>query len=96
MTIKEFYSSRQWKLCRQAYKKSVGGLCEECYKKGIVRYADEVHHIKKLTDSNVNDPEVALNFDNLMALCEECHDKKHRKNKRYKVDEWGRVIPLPQ
>lgn len=94
MNIKEFYGSVQWKRCRESYKKSVGNLCEECYKKGMITPATEVHHIKKLTDSNVNDPNVSLNYVNLMALCERCHDKKHRRDRRYEVDEWGRVTPI--
>lgn len=94
MTIKEFYGGEAWKKCRAAYKKSVGGICEECWKKGKVKHADEVHHIIKLNDKNVSDPRISLNFNNLMALCEECHDKKHTKGKRYKVDEWGRVSPI--
>jgi len=94
MTIKEFYGSKAWKDCREAYKKSVGNLCEECLKQGRITPAEDVHHIKKLTDQNVNDPRVSLSFDNLMALCNPCHDKKHSKNKRYKIDEWGRVTPI--
>ena len=94
MTIKEFYSTRQWKRCREAYKKSVGYLCEECLKNGKIVPADDVHHIKKLTPQNVNDPSVALSFSNLMALCNRCHDKMHGRARRYTVDEYGRVTPL--
>ena len=94
MTIKEFYYSPQWKRCREAYKKSKGGLCEECLKQGIISPAEEVHHIKKLTVENVNDARVSLGWDNLMALCKACHDKKHAREKRYKVDQYGRVVPL--
>ena len=93
MTIREFYNSAQWKRCREAYKKSKGYLCEECWKQGIITPATEVHHIIKLTENNVNDPSVSLNTANLMALCEDCHDKKHRKYRRFTVDEWGRVTP---
>ena len=91
MTVKEFYGTKAWKDCSEAYKRSVGNLCEECLKQGRISPADDVHHIKKLTDHNVSDPRVSLSFDNLMALCNPCHDKKHSKNKRYTIDEWGRV-----
>ena len=94
MTIKEFYWSPAWKQCRETYKKSVGGLCEECWKQGKAVPATEVHHIKHLTPQNVKDPSIALNYDNLLALCEQCHDKMHKKDKRYTIDNYGRVLPL--
>lgn len=94
MTIKEFYSTRQWKKCREAYKKSVGYLCEECLRNGKIVPAEDVHHIQKLTPQNVNDPSIALSFSNLMALCNPCHDKMHGRARRYTVDEYGRVTPI--
>ena len=95
--IKEFYSSIAWKNCREAYKKSVGGLCEECLKSGRITPAEDVHHIIKLSDSNIDDPEITLNFNNLVALCKVCHEKRHRRNvKRYIVDPYGRVKPNPE
>ena len=82
------------------HKKSIeireraNNLCEVCKDQGVFTYNNlEVHHIIKLTESNVNDPSVSLNTANLMALCEDCHDKKHRKYRRFTVDEWGRVTP---
>ena len=89
--IHQFYSSIAWRNCREAYKKSVGGLCEECLKEGHLSSAAEVHHIKKITLRNVDDPRVTLSFDNLQALCSRHHDMKHKKRKRYEVDEFGRV-----
>jgi 5-methylcytosine-specific restriction endonuclease McrA len=37
--------------------------------------AEEVHHIIELTPQNINDPNVALNPDNLISLCHLCHTK---------------------
>lgn len=72
--------------------KSVGGLCEDCMKEGRVTAAEEVHHIKFITPENINDPNVTLNWNNLVALCRECHRKRHgARQRRYDVDEWGRV-----
>lgn len=73
--------------------KKAKGLCEDCYKEGKVTPAEEVHHIKFLTPENINDPNITLNYDNLVALCRECHRKRHGKQKRYKIDQWGRVTP---
>lgn len=100
--IREFYSSIQWRKCRDAYKKSKQGLCERCLKKGLIVPADEVHHKIRLTKENINNPQISLNFNNLEALCESCHDKEHegdiknrwkgrkenssRKRRRYAID----------
>ena len=91
---KEFYKSKRWQKCREAYLRSVGGLCERCAKQGIIKAAVIVHHKIYITPSNINNPEVALNFDNLEALCRDCHNQEHiRVNKhRYKVDKNGKVI----
>ena len=66
-------------------------MCEECKKRGLIVPADEVHHKIKLTPENINRPEIALNWSNLVALCKDCHLKIHRKKKRWSVDENGVV-----
>lgn len=71
--------------------KSVGGLCECCLKAGIIKAGVIVHHKVHLTPDNIDNPEVALNPDNLMLVCRDCHAKLHGKTKRYKVDAMGRV-----
>lgn len=88
-----FYSSTAWKRCREAYRERVGGLCEECLRRGIYTPAEIIHHIVEITPENINDPAVTLNFDNLRAVCRECHAKEHgARPRRYKVDALGRVI----
>lgn len=87
-----FYSSTAWKRCREAYRERVGGLCEQCLRRGIYTPAEIIHHIVEITPENVNDPAVTLNFDNLRAVCRECHAKEHgARPRRYKVDALGRV-----
>lgn len=55
--------------------------------------ADTVHHIQHLNPTNIHDPDVTLNRDNLMAVCRDCHAKVHTKNeRRYTVDENGNVF----
>lgn len=52
-----------------------------------------VHHKKKLTPENINDPAVALSFDNLELLCDEHHNRQHKaKAKRYTFDAKGNLI----
>lgn len=89
------YSSKAWKNTRDAYKRYRGGLCEECYRNGIVKAGEIVHHKIHLNADNVNDPGIALSFDNLELLCRDCHGKQHQKViRRYKIDELGRVISI--
>lgn len=92
-----FYNSQAWKDTRRNYKQSVGYLCERCMKRGIIATADVVHHRVPLTEETVNDINLSLNWDNLQALCRKCHGEVHadierrRKNRRYNIDESGRV-----
>lgn len=89
-----FYKSPQWKKCRDAYMRSTGGLCEDCYKEGRIVPAEEVHHKIFITPQNINDPSITLNPGNLVALCRECHRKRHgASERRYVVDSNGMVTP---
>ncbi len=88
-----FYKTEAWKSCRDSYAKSVGGLCEHCYSKGRIVPGEIVHHKIHLNPQNVNDPNVTLNWENLVLLCRSCHGDEHRKHKkRFKIDALGRVI----
>ena len=100
-SIKQFYGSNAWRKCRNDYWQKRKGLCERCLAKGIIKHGDQVHHKKRLTLNNINDPKVSLNEDNLELLCAECHEEEHKGNrtemfskKRYRVDNrTGAVIP---
>lgn len=70
-----------------------GGLCERCLKKGLYHPAVIVHHKVYLTAETIQNPEIALAYDNLEALCRDCHEEEHSgSGRRYKVLEDGRVI----
>lgn len=86
-----FYKTRRWKECREAYAKSKGGLCERCLMNGLYTPGEIVHHKIRLNPETLNDPSVALCWDNLELLCRRCHGEEHG-GKRYFVDEFGRVI----
>ena len=51
------------------------------------------------TSQNIlDDPYIALSWDNLEALCQDCHNKEHHrkdKKKRYAFDEAGNLISPP-
>ena len=92
-----FYKGKQWQHCRDNYMKSVHHICERCYnEKGILVPAEIVHHIKHVTAKNVNNPDITMGYDNLMAVCRNCHAELHSNRKhRYIVGENGKVIALP-
>ena len=88
-----FYSSKAWKECRKAYRKQVGGLCERCLAEGRISAGVIVHHKIYVTPENINRPDIILNPANLELLCRDCHAREHEgRQRRYKVDELGRVI----
>lgn len=88
-----FYKSKEWKKCRAAYAKSVGNLCEICYAKGLIVPGVIVHHKIHITPENITNPSIALDWNNLQLVCRDCHAEIHaRSSKRYKLDEFGRVI----
>lgn len=91
-----FYASKAWKNAREAVIAERGGLCEECLSKGLYNAGYVIHHITELTPQNINDPAVALNPNNLMLLCRECHEKIHQRigNGRYEFNEDGSIAPL--
>lgn len=49
------------------------GLCEICGKPAKI-----VHHKVWLNENNINDVTVTLDWDNLMAVCHNCHDHIHQ------------------
>jgi len=89
---KSFYKSKAWQACRDSYMASRSYLCEECLARGVYTPAEIVHHVIELTPENIKDPEVALSWSNLRAVCRECHAAAHgARIRRYKVDPSGRV-----
>lgn len=61
---------RAWKRIRDRKIKE-NPLCEECLKSGIVKAAEEVHHILPLADGGTSERS------NLISLCRSCHIKAH-------------------
>lgn len=96
---KQFYDSSTWRKCRAAfisYRRSIdGGMCEICNE----RLGYIVHHKRKLTPTNINNPDVTLNFSNLQYVCHDCHNREHGMRKeanemRCTFTEDGDVIPI--
>lgn len=91
-----FYKSKAWQNTRTAYAKSVGYLCERCLKDNQYVKGEIVHHKKHITPSNIYNPEITLNWNNLELLCRECHSKQHSSTpkRRYTINKDG-SISLP-
>lgn len=87
-----FYGTDAWKRCRAAALRRDHGLCQHCLKEGrravdahgrsFPVLATMVHHIRHLDEH----PELALNLDNLVSLCDSCHEKEHPERHRYKEE----------
>ena len=74
---KAFYNSDGWDAIRRSYigdrTLKDGGMCELCHERpGYI-----VHHVIWLTPSNIHDPNITMNKDNLQYVCKQCHDKIH-------------------
>ena len=100
-----FYHSKAWQDVRSFVWDRAHGLCERCLEKGDLTPADVVHHTVPLTEGNMDDPDVSLNPDRLVALCHDCHTEVHRQlgvgalngradRARVGFDEEGNVVSL--
>ncbi|GHU96340.1 hypothetical protein FACS1894208_10780 [Clostridia bacterium] len=72
MTQTQFYHSTAWKRLSRAFLSSKNYMCEVCGNP-----ADLAHHVKHITPSNIGNPTITLNADNLQAVCINCHNTIH-------------------
>lgn len=72
--MKDFnYRSSAWKRKRLHILRRDKYLCQDCIRYGRRREATTVHHIKHADEY----PQLAFCDDNLISLCEACHNKRH-------------------
>lgn len=105
---KQFYQSKAWKSSRKTIWLKQNCLCAIChrpvYVDGITEYMEKpyrrtgiVHHIEELDNINVLDENIALNEDNLIGVCKECHEQLHHQDvatrKEYQFDGSGNLLP---
>lgn len=67
------YNAPRWRRLRASVLRRDGYLCRYCLRYGRRRQATTVHHIEHADEH----PELAYNADNLVSLCEACHNKMH-------------------
>jgi len=87
-----FYKSNRWQHCRESFMTTKYYLCDRSGEPATV-----AHHKKRLTAANITQSAISLAWDNLEALCQECHNKEHHRKAarpaRYRLDAAGRILP---
>lgn len=95
----KFYKSKVWERTRRLVMQRDNYECQECARNGrVTTFAHkpdkhkvlEIHHIESLKDN----PEKALEMDNLETLCIKCHNKaegrfQFRPPKPPKTNKWS-------
>lgn len=93
-----FYNSMIWRKTKKSFLHYKNNLCERCLKSGIITPATLVHHKKYITPENIHNTDITLNYNNLEALCQDCHNKEHHRDntvkKRYIFLPNGELSPL--
>lgn len=88
-----FYKSKAWKDCKDGYLKTQDYICERCGAPAKI-----VHHKTYINPTNINDPGITLSWDNLEALCQDCHNREHHKDdatrEDLRFDENGELIQV--
>lgn len=94
---RKFYDSGAWKNLRKVAMERCNNECQKCKKNGYVTIDTNehngkrkkikmvVHHIKELE----HHPKLALDIDNLEALCVRCHNEIHGRVFDRKESEWN-------
>ncbi len=67
------YKGARWENIRESILKRDDYQCQRCKRYGRMRQAQVVHHIKHADEY----PELAYTRDNLISLCNDCHNKEH-------------------
>lgn len=78
--MKVFYNSTPWKHARLKALERDNDECQKCKARGGYSPAQCVHHMKHVKKC----PQLALELDNLISLCNECHNEEHPEKLRVK------------
>ena len=76
---RKIYNSERWRKLR-AWKFACNPLCELCQQEDRT-VPEDVHHTVSFmsTDDPVQRVALAYDFNNLMSLCKQCHQRIHNK-----------------
>lgn len=78
-SLHSFYTSDAWRDVKQMLMLEHNMTCEHCGKLILKEYQAIGHHKIELTMANVNDPTISLSLDNLMLVCNKCHNAIHNR-----------------
>ena len=70
------YNDTRWRKERDTFLKE-HPLCDDCLAKGKITPATDVHHIRSPFQHGEINYNLLLDYDNLMALCKDCHGNLH-------------------
>ena len=84
-----FYDSAAWRKCSKSFLESKMYICERCGQP-----ATTAHHKIYLNTENIQNSRIALSWDNLEALCSECHNKEHGRFQSKDIDASQAVFDL--
>jgi len=79
--LMKFYKGREWMSLRREALQRDNNECQQCKSRGKYRRADCVHHIKEVKTH----PALALTLDNLLCLCNTCHNEIHERLDKVKA-----------
>ena len=82
----KYYNTPEWKKLRDTYIKE-HPLCEDCLNEGKVVPAEDIHHIRSPFQNGECNKALLLDYNNLMALCKQCHNKRHNPNQAPKIQD---------
>lgn len=90
-----FYKSKAWTRCRNAYMKMRHYICERCGSPAVI-----CHHKTHISPENIWNPDVTLSFENLEALCQDCHNREHMNGNCCEdglmFDKFGNLVQSPR
>ena len=75
----KYYQNKKYKKLRDWYMRE-HCLCQDCLFNGRSVPATELHHIRPISTGQTEEERMQLLMDwenNWVALCSECHDKRH-------------------
>lgn len=102
-----FYKSKLWNQVKNSVWLKQHCLCaicgKPCYVDGISEWIPKeqrlkgiVHHIEHLHSNNLDDDSIAIDENNLIGLCIDCHNQEHFKSNSTRnnvmFDEDGNLI----
>jgi 5-methylcytosine-specific restriction protein A len=95
MSKDKFYSTKAWEAMRMRVIRESRHKCQNCARYGKMQDATTVHHANPIEER----PDLRLKRWNLIALCDECHNKMHDRS-THKLTALGerwrmRVSPPP-